>query len=151
MLLKTLSTMHGNASRTYWRWGRNSSLSNRSLWEETDHPWLVWVELWAFIWDIAPVRTRLISFLTNFSLPISLQPGGVKTPKLKNLVCITGYNPILFIQDYIAATSQLAVEGEGIGALFTRFLRYWVGPPENIELLDVNIFSKKVNYRPQVW
>jgi hypothetical protein len=51
----------------------------------------------------------------------------------------------------MAAASQLAVEGEGIGALFTRFLRYWVGPPENIELLDVNIFSKKVNYDNPYW
>ena len=80
--------------------GRNSSLSNRSLWEETDHPWLGWVELWAFIWDVAPVQTRSISFLTNFSLPISLQPSGVKNPKLKNLVCITGYNPFIFIQSW---------------------------------------------------
>ena len=50
----------------------------------------------------------------------------------------------------MAAASRLAVEGEGIGALFSRFLRYWVGRTENIELLDVNIFSENVNYRPQV-
>ena len=73
----------------------------------------------------------------NFSLSISLQPSGVKTPKLKKGVI----NLFIFIQDYMAATSRLAVEGEEIGALFSRFLRYWAPTCKYF-------FSKNVNYRP---
>ena len=48
----------------------------------------------------------------------------------------------------MAAASQLAVEGEEIEALFTRFLRYWLGPPRAPRCKY--FFEKKVNYWSQI-
>jgi len=72
-----------------------------------------------------------------------LQPSGVKTPKLKNLVITLSF---LSRTIWLPPPNWLW-RGKELGLSLLVFS----GPPENIELLDVNIFSKKVNYDNPYW